>query len=165
MNFHTWLDRPKEIKTHFNPMFCSIVLSGALGSYQKEKGIGMPIPLSFLVLPLVLHSKTRSSLPKMKASNMGLWSSEKESELLLLNKRIESLNRPTFMSISFLNINDVISIAEGRIIFKKNIRGINSYINLTPEVYEIFLKSQFVGRWFANSGEVSTIYTYLGVRP
>ncbi|WP_424170392.1 three component ABC system middle component [Terracidiphilus sp.] len=55
----SWLQRPFELKTLFNPAFCGVVLSRVLAGYEEEKADGMPFSLVLLVLPLCLHKETR----------------------------------------------------------------------------------------------------------
>jgi hypothetical protein len=165
MNFQEWKERPIEARTLFNPMFCALVLEGAVASFNKEASRGIPLSLMFLVLPLVLHSKTRSSLPKMKTSNLGLWCKEHENELLMLAKRVSSLNKTTLQALSLLKLNEHVSIVDKRVESQSKLKGVNPYLNLSDEIKDIHAKSQFVGRWLANSGDVTTIFTYLGVRP
>lgn len=165
MTFSQWKERPIEARTLFNPMFCAFVLGSAIEAYNKEDNAGMPLPVLFLVLPLVLHSKTRSILPKTKASSLGLWSQEYESELLMLAKRANSLNKTTLQSLSLLQLNGCVEFVSQKIKTQKKMGGVSSYINLSDEIKDIHSKSQFIGRWFANSGDAASIYSYLGVRP
>lgn len=165
MMFSEWKSKPVEVRTLFNPMFCAFVLDASVAAYSKENDKGMQLPLLFLVLPLVLHSKTRSILPKAKSSNLGLWSKDNENDLLMLAKRVSSLNRTTLQSLALLQMNSHVEIQGSRILHSKKMNGVTSYLNLSEEIKEIHAKSQFVGRWFANSGDVAAIYTYLGIRP
>ncbi|WP_414577239.1 three component ABC system middle component [Anabaena sp. CCY 9402-a] len=58
----SWEQRPLEYANLLNPAFCSIILHNAIKGYQNEKKQGMPYPLLFLLLPLVLHNSTRNAL-------------------------------------------------------------------------------------------------------
>lgn len=165
MNFLEWNERPIEVRTLFNPAFCGVILYSAIQSYQKEIGSGMPIPLVFLVLPLVLHSKTRTCLPRAKTSNLGLWCKENESQLIMLAERAQSLNRIVIQTIALLCLDEHFKIENSLITVGKKIGGIPAYLNTSDEIKEIYNKSAFLGKWFANAGEVSNVYTYLGVRP
>src|ERR1039457_6981771 len=54
-----WNDRPPEIAHLFNPAFCALLIrEGVLGFVEVSPG-GMPYPLVFLLLPIVLHKATR----------------------------------------------------------------------------------------------------------
>ena len=165
MSFTEWNNRPIELRTLFNPSFCGVVLLSAIESYQKESTKGMPIPLAFLILPLVLHSKTRSSLPRSKKSNLGLWCKENENQLLFLSERVNSLNKSTIQALSLLGIGDHIAMNDSLILTKKKMKGVSAYLDTSEEVKEIYNKASSLGKWFANSGESSIVYTYLGVRP
>ncbi|BDA67679.1 hypothetical protein CAL7716_018450 [Calothrix sp. PCC 7716] len=69
----SWQERPVEYANLFNPAFCSILLQNAIKGYQKEKKQGIPYPLLFLVLPLVLHISTRNALPKTTVTKLHIW--------------------------------------------------------------------------------------------
>ena len=73
-----WDVRPRELRALFNPAFCSMLIRETLKAYQTEdrKKGGMPLPAVYLILPLLLHHATRSSLPRTTRTSLTKWISE-----------------------------------------------------------------------------------------
>ena len=59
-----WAGRPTELAYLFNPAFCGWVLREAVAGYASVKPAGLPLPLAFLILPVVLHRVTRELVPR-----------------------------------------------------------------------------------------------------
>jgi len=58
----TWYDRPIEIANLFNPAFCGAIIRNCVKSYEELINEPMPYSLLFLVLPIILHKRTRSNI-------------------------------------------------------------------------------------------------------
>lgn len=57
-----WEQRPLEIAYLLNPAFCGEIVRQCIPSYTSEARVGSTYTLTFLVLPIVLHSETRSAI-------------------------------------------------------------------------------------------------------
>ncbi|MFF2027821.1 three component ABC system middle component, partial [Streptomyces sp. NPDC058171] len=64
---------PMEERSLFNPAFIAVLLHRAVRSWGHERHDGMHVILSFLIIPVVLHSPTRASLPRTKKASMLEW--------------------------------------------------------------------------------------------
>src|SRR5687767_12631870 len=69
----TWSQRPGEERALLNQGFCGMLLWHASGGYQAIANDGLPIEVAFLVLPLVLHRKTREALPTGVSTSLPVW--------------------------------------------------------------------------------------------
>src|SRR3712207_6440195 len=68
-----WRDRPPEAAYLLHAAFCALVLRAAVHAYRAERAAGLPLPLAFLVLPIVLHKRTRSALPTTARTRLHTW--------------------------------------------------------------------------------------------
>ena len=68
-----WAERPTELAYLFNPAYCGLLLREAVDGYVAEKPGGMPLPVAYLVLPVVLHGPTRDALPRGVTTTLQSW--------------------------------------------------------------------------------------------
>ena len=72
-----WVLRPPEEANLLNPAFCCVTLAAAVLGYASVDKTGIPYPLTFLVLPTVLHKATRESLPSNRTrTSLAAWIQE-----------------------------------------------------------------------------------------
>jgi len=161
-----WEKRPLEIANLLNPAFCSLVIRDTAKEYYKEKAEGIPYPLIFLVLPIILHRSTREMLPKTKSTKMHVWLEENQNLRIGFAKRISRLIPYTREALVF-------GLQKGKIRIDEN-AGVHPDGNLSRptglsqrpgDVNICREKAQFIGRWLANSGSISTIFTMWGIKP
>lgn len=159
-----WDLRPKEVAHLLNPAFCAILLRESAVGYQKETGRGMPYPLSFLVLPIVLHAPSRNVLPRTIAKKLHAWIEENQMARVRFVERVRSLVSHTKESIIFA--------CNGRILEILDSGGL-AHLGRQPKLpwghnSESFFccqKAHFLGRWFGHSGDLSTIFAIWGIKP
>lgn len=161
----TWISKPQEIRSLFNPAFCGWIVYESVKAYQAEKGQGMPLPLVFLIPPIVFHKRTRERLPSRKNSNLRLWATENTSILVDFSIRARRMNKVAYLALSQMLLAKKLEIKRLKVEATGTLRGVNTLKSLSSEIDEIQKKSIFVGKWFASSGQVASIYTSLGVRP
>lgn len=164
----SWEQRPLEYANLLNPVFCSIMLHNAIKGYKKEKKQGMPYSLLFLVLPLVLHNSTRNALPKKIVTKLHIWLQrhpearvgfgDRTSNLVLYTKEALAFG----MQIGIINICDdgKFTWVNGKL---KPISAVSWSSDTEPAI--CCKKAEFIERWLAQAGEVSTIYTMWGICP
>ena len=164
----SWKERPVEYANLLNPAFCSILLHNAVKGYQLEKGRGMPYPLLFLVLPIVLHRSTREVLPKKIVTKLHIWLQERPEVRVGFGERSRDLVLYTKEAITFGMQTKILSIDKlGNLtIIKRNLKNISTVSwSKDSETTICCKRAEFVGRWLAQAGEVSTIYTMWGICP
>jgi hypothetical protein len=127
----------------------------------------MPFEQVVLVLPLVLHRRTRGRLPAGVATVFASWVQDNRDVLVELAPRTETLLPYARESLMFLLSHGMVSLdAASRFrTTDKVMRGRTTYPDIGEQVHECWLKSYFVGRWLAGAGTSATIYTLLGIRP
>lgn len=160
----TWDQRPIEIRNLFNPAFCGVVLSRAFAGFEEEDTRGIPFSLALLILPLCLHKQSREILQRGNRSYfLKIMSSHPE---LLVNfaPRVSALLPFTFESLGFLMSLGAFTVEEsGRL--KIVADKVRKSLTGTAESIACQRVAGFLGREFARTGDRTTIYTTLGVRP
>jgi hypothetical protein len=160
-----WDQRPVEVANLLNPAFCAILLSDAASGYQTEDEGGMPYPLAFLVLPLVLHQRTRDALPKTVRTRMHVWLQDRPELRVGFAARVRSLVPYTKEALQFAMRSDVVRIsASGTLIAGAATIGESSWSS-DSEPRACRQRSQLLGRLLARAGDASTIYVMWGIRP
>lgn len=160
-----WNQRPIEIANLFNPAFCSILIADAISSYIDDGGSNFDYPLSFLILPIILHKATRDNLPSKITTKMHVWLQEKPEFRIDFAKNTRYLVPYTREALIYgvnsgiVNISDKGSLIRSDVTIKKPKWPKDSEPSL------ILRKATFVGRWFARSGNTSTIYAMWGIQP
>lgn len=160
-----WEERPVEYANLFNPAFCSILLQNSIKGFQKEREQGMPYSLLFLVLPLVLHGSTRRALPATTAAKLHVWLQQQPEVLVGFGNRARNLAPYTKEALAFGMQTGIINLCnDGTFTWVKyKLKAVSWSSNTETAIcYE---KANFIGRWLAQAGELSTIYTMWGICP
>lgn len=160
-----WNKRTPEIANLLNPAFCALILYSTIGEYQKKEKKGLPFSLVYLVLPIILHCRTRSRVNSRR--NMIVWLQDNPDVLVGFPQRARSLVPFTNEALEFLLSRKYVMITgQGLEIIKPISQSkINAYLSGDSEVTECIKKSEHVGRWFSNMRAEENIYIAWGVRP
>lgn len=163
----TWVTRPKEEAYLLNPAFCCISLAAAMCGYSGAMTQGIPFPLTFMILPIVLHKPTRVALPANTRTSMAAWLLENAGARVLFYERLTSLKPHTKEGIQFgLLVNWIVPVSDGCFQTTRNDRDLNRATrNLTDEARECVMRARFVGKWFAGVGAAHTVMALWGIRP
>jgi hypothetical protein len=155
---------PSEVANLLNPAFCGDIILRACIEYSKRKKEGMPYPLVFLILPIILHKKTREKItPKMRMS-MHNWLESNQEAKLGFPERASSLLHITKESMIFLLQTKYLSIDTlGNV--HSQVSNRPSAAELGEEVVDCYKKATIVGKWFAQNGSSATTYSLWGVKP
>lgn len=162
----TWEHRPIITANLYNPAFCGEIICRCLSKYYDTVKSGFPYPLTFLILPIVLHYNIREKMPsKITIKSMHDWLEENQSVKIDFAKKTNKLLPITRETILFLlQINTIQFSDKGDLQLhdykKKKIKEESDH-----EISDIFKKAEMVGNWFAKSGNVQTIYAFWGIRP
>jgi hypothetical protein len=159
-----WHERPVEEAALLNPAFGGELLARTVTEYGKLNPLGCPLPLLFLVLPLVLHPGTRTALPRRANTLLAPWVAEHESTLTSLSDRILSLRRASRESFILMLQKEVLIIGEDRVRCGK-LKLKSSTGDRTDEVTDIVRSAGLVGRWFATQRSLIQTLQTLGLRP
>lgn len=164
----SWEQRPFEYANLLNPAFCSILLRNAIKGYESQKKQGMPYSLLFLVLPIVLHGSTRNTLPETTRTKLHIWLQRQPEARVGFGDRTSNLVPYTKEALIFGMQTGIVNISDdGKFTcVKRKLKPISAVSwSSDTEPAICCKKAEFIGRWLAQAGEVSTIYTMWGIRP
>lgn len=163
-----WDFRPQDVAALLNPAFDGLLLHRAATGYHQESGTGMPFPIMFLVLPIILHEPTRNRLPAKVTTHLATWLQDERDAVLGFGDRTADLVPYTQEAILFLTSHGLLDFDRkercvvGKSKFK---RGVGNLTASSVELQACHEAALAVGRWLALSGNPTTLYSLLGIRP
>lgn len=162
-----WISRLKEEAYLFNPAFCCTTLSVAMRSYEGVRDEGVPFPLAFMFLPIVLHKPTRESLPPSTRTSMAAWLLEHSEARVLFCERLISLKPHTREAIQFGMLLDWIVVSSDGLLETTltNADVTRATRTLSDEARDCIMRARFLGKWIAEAGHTHTAMALWGVRP
>ena len=156
-----WNERPPDVAGLFNPAFCGRLLVHTVFEHQPES---VPFVLVPLVLPLILHRKTRDILPTSIRSAFITWVEQHPEVRLGLADRVTHALPVTREALLFMTSRGWLSI-EGATVSATRPKPLGSSPRDTDEVKDCVLKARLLGRWFRHAGRPATIYAALAITP
>lgn len=160
-----WDQRPIEVANLLNPAFCGEILRQCIRSYQHTMKQPFPYPLVFLVLPIILHRRTRELLSPRQKLPLHVWLQSHSEVKIGFRERTAELIPITTEAIIFLLQVEALRLDDQAHLevlpYKKTIIEGQS----ESEIADYYRKAIMVGRWFARSGTATTIYAMWGVKP
>jgi hypothetical protein len=163
----TWAGRPTELAYLFNPAYCGWLLREAVEGYTSVKPAGLPLPLAFLALPVVLHRPTRELVPGAVTTKLHAWLQEHPQVRVNFAERTRELAPFTREALLFLSASRQLRVNDdGAITVAGKLGpGKAGLLELSGEMRESVSKARFVGRWFASAGAPATVFQMWGVCP
>lgn len=153
-----WSTRSKEIANLLNPAFCCTVLSAVVSNYSSQSILGMPYPLAFVVIPVILHKKTRNNLPFNTRTSLAAWLEEKPMARVQFYERAISLKPFVREAILFGVNHNWLVIESGLLKSKLPDSKFRSFLQkLDGEARDCVLRARLVGKWFASAGSAESI--------
>jgi hypothetical protein len=161
-----WEDRSVISANLLNPAFCGEVIRSAVtGFNENDKGLAMPFVLAFLILPIVLHKRTRQKMPTRSSTYFHSWVEENEPVFIGFADRARQMLPFTREAISFLMIQKALTIDDEGLMFASNYRRATPKGENTDEINEIYKKAELLGKWLRLTGNPQTIFMFLKIRP
>ncbi|WP_287373668.1 three component ABC system middle component [Prosthecochloris sp.] len=165
-----WHERAHEERHLLNPAFCSVLLwQAGKGSFENFNSprISLSFNEAFLILPLVLHQKTRNSLPSRLISSFPVWINDNPLVVESLPQLASSLVPYTKAAIIFGETGELFRFkGDEMLIILEREPDIRAMVRKTSnEVQQCMKKAHFLGKWFTHTGSPETIFTLLGIRP
>ena len=147
-----------------NPAFCSALIRETILGYSHECKQNMPYVLTFLVLPLILHKRTRDLFPRAISTKFHSWVHSHQGIMIGFHERTSTLVPFSKEAIYWCLSSGLLESCEGGVLSAPKTK---SSIQLPDNSESIHCvnKAHFLGRWFTRAGEPSTIYAILGIRP
>lgn len=160
-----WGDRPPEIAHLFNPAFCALLIREGVLGFMETRPDGMPYPIVFLLLPIVLHKATRESLPVRITTKMHPWIQQHQEARIGFSERCADIAAYTREAILFAAIGALLSFSQDGALQASRLRLARPAWPPDSESAICSQRARFVGRWLASAGDNATIFAMWGVRP
>jgi len=159
-----WTDRPPEVAYSLNPAFCGMAVRECVAEYAKAAGRAMPCSLPYLALPMVLHKKTRESMPSTVRKRMHPWLAENQWARLGFDLRARAMVPFTREALIFLIRSGVITVTPAGNLASSAEDAAGSGGG-SPEVLDCAKKARIAGRWFTPYDNPAEIFRMWGVKP
>ncbi|CCQ18153.1 putative uncharacterized protein [Rhodococcus sp. AW25M09] len=154
-----WSQRSSAVADLLNPAIIAAAIAAAAVQYERRDHTLMPFELSFLVVPLVLHRDTRTSLPTRVDSHLARWVTSNPLLAAGFGARAKALTEPVREGIRFGLRCGALHLdgphLSGQLRRRPAVVG---------DVTQIISKAGFVGRWFAQLESSATAFALLGVK-
>lgn len=159
-----WNERSREVAYLLNPAFCGRIIYNVVKAYYDESKRPMQFPLVYLILPIVLHKKTRSKISSV--TQMQVWIKRNPDLLIGFAERARSLVEITNEALEFLMQAKLIELNDNAdLSVSRTIKALSKSRYINEEIKECINKSTGLAKWFARSGTVESIYISWGIRP
>lgn len=166
MTLAPWSERPLEQARLLNPAFVGTLLWSCARAYQTTADRPQPYALSFLVAPVVLHKRTRESLPTTTRTSLVSWVGENPRVIVGFAERARSLVPLVKEAVLFASNGGLLQVQESRVIAEARPRSMARFEReASDEVKACIKKAEFLGKWFALSGDYTTVMALWGVAP
>lgn len=160
-----WENRPQEIANLLNPAFCSLVIRECTRGYCLKRPEGLPHPMTFIVLPLVLHKATRQSLPRSSTALFQVWLHRNMHIQIGLRERIVHLIPVTREALMFGLQHNSFKITSIGTLEASGKRKVPKSWPRDSESMICASRAYTLGRLLAEAGNLPTIFALLGIRP
>jgi hypothetical protein len=160
-----WQERPIEIAHLFNPAFCGLLMAAGVSGFTERDENGMPYPLSFVLLPIVLHRSTREALPNTLSTKMHPWIQQNQDVRVGFAERCHAISGHIREAVLFAGLSGLISFSADARMKPTKARLKTPAWPAESESAVCFRRARFVGSWLANAGEVGTVFAMWGIRP
>jgi hypothetical protein len=158
-----WKDRDPQVAALFNPAFSGSLVYTAVSQFQKRDPRGMPFPVLFLVLPIVLSSSLRKTLPNTTRTPLQLWIDRAPEIRIDLAKRVSNLAPITRESLVFLLQRQRLSTKKDRILKGKPIIGLSAAAAGATELADLMERARVLGGILGKEIDTETIFISLGL--
>lgn len=160
-----WSKRSLEVAYLLNPAFCAGLVYLTIKEYSKKTSCGLPFSVMYLILPILLHKRTREHISSK--TNMVKWLQDRPELLIGFSGRVNSLIDYTNETIEFLLSHEVVKIVGDKIQIISNLSAtlMKEQAKKDSEIKDCYLKAENLGRWFANMKSQENIYIAWGIKP
>jgi len=166
MNATPWIERPPEQARLFNPAFVGATIWSCARGYASVQEGGLPYALAFVAVPIALHKATREELPRSTRTSMASWLAENPRALVGFAERARAVVPLVKEGILFGSGGLMLILDDARLTAADRPRSMARFEReATDEVKACVKKTEFVGKWFAGSGDYATLMALWGVAP
>ena len=134
--------------------------------FDKDGECKAPYAFPFIVLPLILHSKTRMKLPKSSRTTFSAWITKEENASIKVDFADRAKNMAPYireallfgMKYKRLSIN-----LDGMIVLTSKTKS--SIPGATIEVKDCIRTAELCGKWFSTMSDLESPMILLGIQP
>ncbi|BCG22536.1 hypothetical protein TUM18999_07270 [Pseudomonas tohonis] len=151
----------------YNPAYAGFLLLASLRACSEINTQGMHCALPYVILPMALSPHIADSLPATYRTPIASWVSEQGGELSDFSKMASACIPIASAALLFLLDRKIIQLSEHAhyLIINDELSKAPSLFNKSKSMKQALHAASFVGKWFAHSSTVETIYAQLGIRP
>lgn len=160
----TWSQRPPDVANLFNPAFCTALLNRIAAGHQALTKGGLPYPLAFVALPMILHPATEALLPATSHTRFHSWLLDNPSVIFGFSDRARAIAPIVREAISFGLRYDIVQLGLQQTIIPVASREFKQWANLPNNAIRS-KNAQTLGKLLAQVNDVPTIFALFGVRP
>jgi hypothetical protein len=151
-----------DARTLFNPAFVGTLIGHAGAGHQRDFDTPLPMALTFLVAPLVLHAPTREALPSLNG-RLAKWADRHSLLRSELQRRAPAFTPITRLGLRFGARAGLLAFEPPGVMGGSLLGDCGQ--SSTDDVAGCRVAAEHVGRWLPRAGPPSTIYALLGLRP
>lgn len=160
-----WRELGREESALFNPAFTALAIRRSVLGYVKECSMPMPLPLVFVSVTSAVNNSIRARLPRAVTTSLHVWVNDNRDILPLFGLRLSGFSEFCKRGIVFGSRYRVISLNDSRVELGSRAMRDTRISNVsTPEMNDVLRRSEWLGKWFARSGDVKTILSAWGIR-
>lgn len=161
-----WEDQPSEVARVLNPAYLGLVLWSVARGYSAGHPAGLPYALAFVATPVVLHRRTRETLPRAVRTSLAAWINENPAARVGFRERARGLAPFVREGILYAAASGLLEVVEARLVPAATPKTLKPYLReATEEVTASLKRAEFVGKWFESVNSASTVLALWGVIP
>ena len=151
----------------YNPAYTGFLFLASLRNYCEVNAHGMHCALPYVVVPMALSSRITASLPATFRTPIASWVAEQGGELSDFSAMASACIPVVNAATLFLMDRKVIQLTEEAhyLIASDELVKAPSLFNKSESMKKSLHAASFIGKSFAHSSTVETIYAQLGIRP
>lgn len=151
----------------YNPAYTGFLFLSSLRVHCEINAQGMHCALPYIVLPMSLSPRIAANLPSTYRTPIASWVAEHGGELSDFSAMASACVPVVNSAVLFLMEKNVIQLTEAAtyVVANHELVKTPSLFNKSNSMRQALHAANFLGRWFAHSSTVETIYAQLGIRP
>lgn len=157
----------KEEINLLNPAYTGFLFLASLRAYCEHDAQGMHCALPYVVIPIALTPRIADSLPTTYRTPIASWVTEQGGELSDFPAMASACIPVVNAAALFLLKRQIIQLTDDAnyLIVNDGLTKSPSLFNKSESMKQALQAANFIGKWFAHSSTVETIYAQLGIRP
>ena len=151
----------------YNPAYVGFLFLASLRAYSEFKEQGMHCALPYVVLSMSLSPRIAANLPSTYRTPIASWVAEQGGELADFPAMASACIPIVDTAAVFLLDKRLIRLTEvgNYVVANDNLAKSPSLFKKSSSMKQALHAANFLGKWFAHSSTVETIYAQLGIRP